>query len=48
MLPRWASARSEAAVRVREIADRTFFVVEAFSRADGKRLWERRIEAEGR
>ena len=28
-------------------ADRTFFVVEAFSRADGKRLWERRIAAEG-
>jgi outer membrane protein assembly factor BamB len=27
--------------------DRTFFVVEAFSRADGKRLWERRIAAEG-
>jgi outer membrane protein assembly factor BamB len=26
---------------------RTFFVVEAFSRADGKRRWERRIEAEG-
>ena len=28
-------------------SDRTFFVVEAFSRADGKRLWERRVEAEG-
>ena len=28
-------------------AGKTFFVVEAFSRADGKRLWERRIEAEG-
>src|SRR5688500_1168029 len=26
---------------------RTVFVVEAFGRADGKRLWERRIEAEG-
>ena len=26
---------------------KTFFVVEAFARADGKRLWERRIEAEG-
>jgi outer membrane protein assembly factor BamB len=24
-----------------------FFVVESFSRADGRRLWERRIEAEG-
>jgi outer membrane protein assembly factor BamB len=28
-------------------ATKTFFVVEAFSRADGKRRWERRIEAEG-
>jgi outer membrane protein assembly factor BamB len=27
--------------------DRTFFVIEAFHRADGRRLWERRIEAEG-
>jgi outer membrane protein assembly factor BamB len=27
--------------------DRTFFLVEAFHRADGRRLWERRIEAEG-
>jgi outer membrane protein assembly factor BamB len=26
---------------------RTVFVVEAFARADGRRLWERRIEAEG-
>ena len=26
-------------------ASRTFFVVEAFNRADGKRFWERRIEA---
>jgi outer membrane protein assembly factor BamB len=26
---------------------KTFFVVESFSRADGRRLWERRIEAEG-
>ena len=26
---------------------KTVFVVEAFGRADGKRLWERRIEAEG-
>lgn len=25
----------------------TFFVVEAFNRADGKRIWERRIAAEG-
>ncbi len=28
-------------------SDRTFFLVEAFSRIDGKRLWERRVEAEG-
>ena len=28
-------------------ADKTIFIVEAFARADGKRLWERRIEAEG-
>jgi outer membrane protein assembly factor BamB len=28
-------------------AGKTFFVVESFSRADGRRLWERRIEAEG-
>jgi outer membrane protein assembly factor BamB len=28
-------------------AGKTFFLVEAFARADGKRLWERRIEAEG-
>lgn len=27
--------------------DKTVFVVEAFNRADGKRLWERRIDAEG-
>jgi len=27
--------------------DKTIFVVEAFSRTDGKRLWERRIDAEG-
>jgi outer membrane protein assembly factor BamB len=27
--------------------DRTFFVVEAFNRADGRRLWEYRVEAEG-
>lgn len=28
-------------------SDRTLFVVEAFSRTDGTRRWERRIEAEG-
>jgi hypothetical protein len=27
--------------------DRTFFLVEAFSRADGRRLWEYRLEAAG-
>jgi outer membrane protein assembly factor BamB len=27
--------------------ERTTFVVEAFSRTDGKRLWERRLDAEG-
>jgi outer membrane protein assembly factor BamB len=27
--------------------DRTFFVVEAFSRSDGKRLWQHRLEATG-
>ncbi len=27
--------------------DKTVFIVEAFGRADGKRVWERRIEAEG-
>lgn len=28
-------------------SDRTFFIVEAFHRADGRRLWEYRLEAEG-
>jgi outer membrane protein assembly factor BamB len=37
----------EAARAAGADADKTFFVVEAFSRADGKRVWERRIEAEG-
>ncbi|HET9372859.1 MAG TPA: PQQ-binding-like beta-propeller repeat protein [Vicinamibacterales bacterium] len=27
--------------------DKTFFVIEAFAHADGKRLWQHRIEAEG-
>ena len=27
--------------------DKTIFIVEAFARGDGKKLWERRIEAEG-
>src|SRR5688572_19928131 len=30
-----------------EQGDRTLFVVEAFTRTDGRRLWERRIDAEG-
>jgi outer membrane protein assembly factor BamB len=33
--------------RTAEQADRTFFVIEAFTRTDGRRLWEQRIEAEG-
>jgi len=37
----------EAARAAGEDAGKTFFVVEAFSRAEGKRLWQRRIEAEG-
>ena len=36
------SGRTAAADR-----DKTVFAVEAFARADGKRLWERRIDAEG-
>ena len=34
--------------RAAAAADGTIFVVESFSRADGKQLWERRIDAEGR
>jgi outer membrane protein assembly factor BamB len=30
-----------------EQGDRTLFVIEAFTRTDGRRLWERRIDAEG-
>jgi outer membrane protein assembly factor BamB len=33
--------------RATEQGDRTLFVIEAFTRADGRRLWERRIDAEG-
>ena len=28
-------------------ADKTIFLVEAFARADGRKLWERRLDAEG-
>lgn len=44
-----AAAQGERALGTPESSDpgTTFFVVEAFSRSDGKRLWERRIEAEG-
>ena len=43
-----ASAAGERAIEARAAADnRTFFLVEAFNRADGKRLWEHRVEATG-
>jgi outer membrane protein assembly factor BamB len=44
-----ASALGERAIEAVPGGDasKTFFLVEAFSRADGKRVWERRIEAEG-
>jgi outer membrane protein assembly factor BamB len=44
-----AAAQGERALGGAGAADpsKIFFVVEAFSRSDGKRLWERRIEAEG-
>jgi outer membrane protein assembly factor BamB len=44
-----AAAAGERALggKMRTASDRTFFVVEAFNRADGRRLWERRIEAVG-
>jgi outer membrane protein assembly factor BamB len=46
-----AAAQGERAlgVDVAAAADpsKTFFVVEAFARADGKRVWERRVEATG-
>ena len=40
-------ARARRRPRTGATADKTFFVVEAFDRADGKRVWERRIEADG-
>jgi outer membrane protein assembly factor BamB len=44
-----AAAQGERALGAAAGADaaKTFFVVEAFSRRDGKRVWERRIEADG-
>jgi outer membrane protein assembly factor BamB len=44
-----AAAQGERALGAGHPADagKTFFVVEAFARAGGKRVWERRIEAEG-
>jgi len=45
-----AAAQGERALGTARTAaspDKTIFVVEAFSRADGKRLWERQIAAEG-
>jgi outer membrane protein assembly factor BamB len=43
-----ASVAGERAIEARAAADnRTFFLVEAFNRADGKRLWEYRVEATG-
>ena len=45
-----AAAQGERALDAATAASdpsKTFFVVEAFNRADGKRVWERRIEADG-
>jgi outer membrane protein assembly factor BamB len=44
-----ATAQGERALAGAAVSDpsKTFFAVEAFARTDGKRLWERRIEAEG-
>ena len=44
---RRGSARSAPDAAAGADAAKTFFVVEAFARADGKRVWERRIEATG-
>jgi outer membrane protein assembly factor BamB len=49
--PRLAQGAGAAAAGERALPtsrdDRTVFVVEAFNRADGRRLWEYRVEAEG-
>lgn len=43
-----ADAAGERALQAAAAAgERTFFLVEAFNRADGKRLWEYRVEAAG-
>ena len=42
-----AGERALGASKSAPAGDRTFFVVEAFNRADGRRLWEHRVEAEG-
>ena len=43
-----AAEAGERALEAKTGADsRTFFLVEAFNRADGKRLWEYRVEAAG-
>lgn len=43
-----AEAQGERPLEGRgEPVDRTTFVVEAFARADGRRLWQHRLEAEG-
>ena len=45
-----AAAAGERALgtnRAADPADKTTFVIEAFNRADGKRLWQRAIDAEG-
>jgi outer membrane protein assembly factor BamB len=51
--PRLAQGASSGVAGERALAagagagDRTFFVVEAFNRADGRRLWQHRVEAAG-
>ena len=40
--------RALAAPKDAPAGDRTYFVVEAFHRADGRRLWEHRVEVTGR
>jgi outer membrane protein assembly factor BamB len=42
-----AAKQGERALGGAAASDKTTFVIEAFSAADGKRLWERRIDAEG-
>jgi outer membrane protein assembly factor BamB len=42
-----AAAQGERAIEAAGDPSKTIFVVEAFSRADGKRLWARQIEATG-